>query len=94
MARGVNKIQGVYFTICGSIIQANSLTFNCDSTFSFNIHIVEHLILELSIGNLVTQLDHAIGEGGLAMINMSYNGEISDMFHKRMLITCYLNTIC
>jgi len=49
--------------------------------FPLDIHIVEELVLEFAIGDQIAFLDHPVGKGRFAMINMGYDAEVAYMFH-------------
>ena len=62
------------------IQQGNRLGFNSDAALTLNIHPVEVLGPHLSGVHNAGELKHAIGEGGLSMIDVSDNREIPNVF--------------
>ena len=82
MARGVDEVQRVVFSIPGPVGQADGLAFDGDPSFPFNLHGIEDLVFEIPVGHHMGGLDHSIGQGGLAVIDVCDNAEVSDMFHR------------
>ena len=84
MPRGVNQIQVIFVAVSGSVGQANRLAFYGDTAFSFDIHVVQNLIFEITVRYDVRGLDQPIGEGGLPMVDMGDYTEISYAWHVHM----------
>ena len=82
MARRVYEIQRVGLSVFGGIRETDSLALNCYSSLSFNIHVVQELVFKFTVRDQVTQLDHSIGKGRFAMIDMGYNAKVSNIFHN------------
>ena len=81
MAGGVDEVEIIGLAISGLIWQADRLTLDGDAALAFDVHVVEQLVLELPVGNEIAVLDHAVGQGRFAMINMGDYAEISYIFH-------------
>ena len=86
MPRCVNKIQNILFLFIG-ILHLNGMTFYGDATLSFQIHIIKHLGLHIFAFNGLGILKQTIGQGALAMVYMSNNTEIADIFHSPIFFT-------
>ncbi len=82
MSRRIDKIQNILLTIFGFIGQGNGIAFNGDAAFPFDVHIVQHLILKISFIADTGKLDQTVGQGGLAVIYMGDNAEVSNIFHN------------
>ena len=54
------------------------MTLDGNSFFTLQIHVVEHLCLHLVLGDGGRHFEHAVGQGGLAVIDMRDNAEIAD----------------
>jgi len=52
-----------------------------NSSLSLQVHIIERLLLQLSIGDRSGKMEQSVGKGTLAVINMSDDAEISDVLH-------------
>jgi len=60
----------------------DSVAFDGNTTLTFQVHVIEHLILELAIIHGFRILEKAVGQCTFTMVDMRYNAEISDVFHK------------
>ena len=81
MPRRVDQVKGVKLAVGGGIGQADGLAFDGDAPFAFDIHVVQDLIFEITIRDNMGGLDQAIGEGGLAVIDMGDDTEIANLVH-------------
>ena len=80
MARRVDEVEGVGFSVSGDIRKAHRLALDGDAPFALDVHVVQHLVLQLARVNDVGFLDEAVGERGLAVVYMGNDAEISDEF--------------
>lgn len=78
MPRGIDEVELVSLTIFSLVIQGDRLCLDGDATLALYIHRVEHLLLELAIGQAAADLDDAIREGRLAMIDVGDDREVTD----------------
>ena len=81
MSRGINEIQVIDLSVSGLVIQGRCLGLDGDAPFPFQIHGIEHLRLHFTIRQTTAQLDDPVGERRFAMVDMSDNGKITDVFH-------------
>ena len=80
MAGGINQIEMVQLAISGSIIKPDSLRLNCNPALTFQFHIVQYLLLHLTIRQTPRHLDKTVSKRGLSMVNMGNNGKVTDIF--------------
>jgi len=73
MARGVDEVDAVI-----SIVEVNALELDRDTALTLNIHRVEVLRSHLTRVDRTTQLEQAIRECGLAVIDVGNDAEVSD----------------
>jgi hypothetical protein len=59
------------------------MAFNRNTSFPFEIHIVEDLILIFPFGYGVGYFQQTIGQGTFTVVNMSYDTEITDLVHQK-----------
>jgi hypothetical protein len=64
-------------------LQRRRLSLDGDTALFFYIHRVQHLRAHLSVAQTTTTLNNAIGQRGLAVINVRNDGEISNVFHQQ-----------
>ena len=79
MSGGVDHIQGKRFTLI-SPRHTHGLAFDGDATFALNIHTIQVLIAHISTGDHTGELEHAVSQSGLAVIDVSDDAEITDTF--------------
>ncbi|MEY3343407.1 MAG: hypothetical protein RL090_1091, partial [Bacteroidota bacterium] len=53
-----------------------------DTTFPLQIHIIEHLCLQIPFGNGLCILQKSIGQGAFSVIDVGDDAKIPNMFHK------------
>ena len=82
MPWGVDEIECVSLTILGFIVEADGLSFNRDPALALDIHGIKHLLFHLTFSEPASFLNQAVSQGRLAVINMSDDGEITDIFER------------
>jgi len=53
-----------------------------DAPFAFQVHIVQHLILKLSVCDRVGGLQQTVGQGAFAVVNVGDDAKIPYVLHK------------
>ena len=81
----INKIIDVFFPILCCIGQSDSTSLDCDTTLTFKVHVVKKLLLHITALNSSGFLKNSVGQCGFTVVNMRYNGEISNM----LLFICH-----
>ena len=79
MAGCVDQIELISDPVSRFVVQTNGLGLDGDAPFPLDIHAVEHLLLHLTLRETAAGLDQPIGKGGLAVVNMRDDGEITNM---------------
>ncbi len=84
MARCVDKVELVHFTVLAPVVQPHGLGLDGNAPLPLQLHIVQHLGLHFPLGKGARILNEAVGNGGLAVVNMGDDGKIADMLvlHK------------
>ncbi len=80
MTRRIDQMEDVVLTVFRMIFQLYDIEFDRDASFSFQIERIQDLILHLSFGNRIGQLQNPISQSRLAVIDMRDDGKIADMF--------------
>ena len=75
----VNQVKNIFFSIFCLKYGTHGLRFNGNASFSFQIHIVQHLILHLTIGKKSGLLDNTVCQGRLSVVNMGNNTKITNL---------------
>ena len=81
MAGRIDQVQQILLAVFGFVGQRYGIAFDCDATFAFDIHRIEHLILKLTLCHTAASLNQSIRKRRLAVVNMSDNAEVSSVFH-------------
>ena len=90
MTRGVDEVELVGLAIIGGIVDANGLAFDGDAAFALDVHAVKQLGLHIAMRHGAGHLQNAVGERGLAMVDMGDDAEISDMGWVGHVPSCFL----
>ncbi|OIQ71451.1 hypothetical protein GALL_469320 [mine drainage metagenome] len=77
----VDQIEVVDLTIASFVLQRSSLRLDRDATLALDIHRVENLRLHFTITEPPAALNQAISQGRLAVVDVSNDGEITNMVH-------------
>ena len=80
VSRSVNQVQYVFLSLV-SVFHLDSVTLNRNTTFTLQVHIVEHL----SLGHLysLSVLQQSVSQSRFAVIDVGDDAEISYMIHCR-----------
>ena len=79
MSRRIDQIENIFLSIVRMVNRTDCLGLDRDTALTLQIHIIQHLILHLSLRQQTGLLDNTIGQSRFAVINMGDNTEISDM---------------
>ena len=83
MARRVDQIENVVLPIHGVVRKGDGLTLDGDATLALDVHIVQDLILEVSLIHQTRMLDEAVSEGRFSVVNVCDDAEVAYIFHGR-----------
>ena len=78
MSRGVDEVEDVFLLII-YILHLYGMALDGDAAFFLEVHVVEHLSLCHLDG--VSVFEEAVGECTLAVVDMSYDTEVTYVFH-------------
>src|SRR5689334_23861622 len=79
MAGSIHQVENGGLAVLGLVGQADRLGLDGDAALALDIHRIEYLLLHLAVGQAAGHLDQAIGERGLAMVDMGDDGEVPDV---------------
>ncbi len=79
VARRVDEVQVVDLSVIGFICELDGPGFDGDAALPLNVHVVEELLLHLPFGDGLCELQHAVGQGGLPVVDMGNDGEVADL---------------
>ena len=63
------------------MLHLDGMALNRNTTFLLQVHIVEHLIFHVPNIDSLGYLQHSVGEGRFAMIDMRNNTKITYLIH-------------
>ena len=79
MARGVDQVKNIFFSVLCAVNGADCLGFNGNSTLPLQVHVIEYLRLHFTAGQKAGHLDDAVCQSGFAVVNMGDDTEITDL---------------
>ena len=83
MARGVDQVEVIDLAILGLVTERCGLRLDGDAALFLDVHRVQHLRFHLTVAQATTTLNDAIGQRGLAMVDVRNDREITDVVHKK-----------
>ncbi len=83
MARRVHQVQRIGLAVLRLVRQAHGLRLDGDAAFLLDLHVIENLLAHLAVGQAAGELDQAIGERRLAMVDMRDDGKVADLVERR-----------
>ena len=78
VAGSVDQVELIGLAILRGVHHADGVGLDGDAALALQVHGVEHLRLHLARGQRAGQLQQAVGQRGLAMIDMGDDREITD----------------
>jgi len=81
VAWSVDQVQNIVVTIFGAVAQPYCLCLYSDTTFTLQVHLVQELLFHLSMVDCPCEFQYAVSQGALSVIDMGYDGKISDFVH-------------
>ena len=79
MPWGVDEVEVVDLAVARLVIQGHALGLDGDAALALQVHGVQHLGGHLPNIQAAASLDEAIGDGGLAVVNMGDDREVTDV---------------
>lgn len=80
MTRSINKIEYEFFSFV-IVFHLDGVALDSNTTFTFQVHIVERLLCQFAITQGARHLQQTIGQCRLTMVDMRDDAEVSDLFH-------------
>ncbi len=82
MAGRVDEVQQVLLAVERGVVEPDRVGLDGDAPLPLDIHGVEQLLLHVAGADGVGGLDQAIGQRGLAVVDMRHDGEVADMAER------------
>ena len=61
------------------VVYLNCMALDSDPFFSFQVHIVQHLVHHVTVADGMGSLQKTISQGGFAMVNMSDDTKVANV---------------
>ena len=78
VAGGVDEVELVGFAVLGLVHHAHGVGLDGDAALALEVHVVQHLVVHLAHGERAGELQQAVGERRLAVVDVGDDGEIAD----------------
>ncbi len=88
VAGSVDQVQRVIQPVFGAVVEAHRAGFDGDAALALEIHRVEHLRGHLALAERAGKLEQAIGQGGLAVVDVRDNAKIPDVLGIHGSLAC------
>ena len=80
MTRGVDEVHVIDLAVVCLVIHAHRACLDRNAALSLEIHIIEQLLLHLTLGDGLALFEQAVGQGGFTVVDVRDNGKIADIF--------------
>jgi hypothetical protein len=77
----VDQVELVHPAVPGGVRQRDGVRLDGDPAFPFEVHGVEDLVAELPVLHRAAALDEAVGQRGLAVVDVGDDAEVADVVH-------------
>ncbi len=81
MSRRIDQVQVIDLPVPRLVAQGRRLGLDGDTPLALDIHRVENLGFHLAVGQAAAQVNDAISQGRLPVVDVGNDGEVSYMFH-------------
>ena len=85
MPGGVDQVEIIGLPVFGDVVHVDGGSLDGDALFFFEFHVVEHLRGHVAVCNRVGELQQAVSEGGLAVVDMGDDGEVSNILAHEII---------
>ena len=79
VARGVDEVQDVVLAVLGLVVEAHRVLLDRDPALPLQVHGVQELLGHLPLGEGARPLQQAVGERGLAVVDVGDDREVADV---------------
>ena len=78
VARGVDEVEFIGLAVIGLVAHGHSAGFDGDAALLLDVHIIKNLIGHGALVNTVGQLQHTVGQGRLAVVDVGDDTKVAD----------------
>ena len=78
---GVDQVEDIFLPVL-DVRKTDTLGFNRNAPFFFDIHVVKHLCAQFPFRDRMGLLDDPVGQGAFPVVDVGDNRKVSDIFHS------------
>ena len=78
MARRVDQVESVFFSVLRIVLQPDGTRLDGDAAFLFQLHVVENLIFHDARFDRTALFDQAVGKRRLSVVDVGDDGEVAN----------------
>jgi hypothetical protein len=67
------------------------VAFNGNTTLTLKVHVIQHGIHHVTLADSFGGFYQSVGQGTFTVVDMGYNAEVSDIFHRGAKIIEFAN---
>ncbi|MNJ38137.1 hypothetical protein D3C77_329780 [compost metagenome] len=82
VSRRVHQVEHIVVPVLGRVVQAHGLRLDGDAALLLDVHVIENLLGHFARGQAARELDQAVGQGRLAVVDMGDHREVADAFDR------------
>lgn len=82
MSRRIDQIERILHSVMRRVFHLDGVAFDGDALFAFEFHVIEHLSLHFTLIERVGFFQQTIGKRRFSVVDMGYDAEITDVFHR------------
>ena len=79
VAGRVHQVEDVGLAVLRRVVEADGLRLDGDAALALDVHVVEHLLDHVALGEAAGHLDDAVGQRRLAVVDVGDDREVSDL---------------
>ena len=81
MSWRINEVQRVLHAVL-LIVHLYGVRFDGNPTLALEVHVVEELVLFLTVGHTLSSVQQSVRQCGLTVVNVCDDAKVADVFHK------------
>ena len=77
----VDQIQLIGLAVLGRVVEGDGVALDRDAALALDVHRVQDLVAKVAFVHAAAVLDQAVGQGGLAVVDVGDDAEVADVLH-------------
>jgi hypothetical protein len=79
----VDEVERVGLSVAGRVPERDGAGLDRDPALLLELHVVQHLLAHVPVGDGAAELQNPVGQGGLAMVDVGNDREVADELRIR-----------